>query len=63
MACLPSLFEIIALIASLIRWDGKQAIISSQEGKHAIKSKEGAITCCKEKQITSLPNAWCNIPL
>ena len=49
MAFLPFLLEITAFIASLLRWVGKQAIISSQEGKLAIKTEEGAIKCCKEK--------------
>ena len=47
MACLPSLLEMTALIASLLRLEGNQAVISSQEGKQAIKYKEGAIKCCK----------------
>ena len=38
-------------MASLLCREGKQAIISSQEGKQDIKSKEGAIKCCKEKKI------------
>ena len=49
MACLPSLLEITALIASLLRREDKQAIISSQQGEQAIKSKEVAIECCEEK--------------
>ena len=36
-------YKITALIASLLHWEGKQAIISSQEGKQAIKLKEGII--------------------
>ena len=37
-------------------------IKTSQEDKQAINFKEGAIKCCKEKYITSLPNEWRNIP-
>ena len=27
-----------------------------------IKSKAGAIKCCKEIKVTAPPNEWCNIP-
>ena len=62
MACLPSFVEITAIIASLVPWECKQAVISSQEGKQAIKTKAGAIKCCKEKN-TPPPNEWVNIPI
>ena len=42
-----------AFIASLLCWQGKQAI----------KSKTGAIKHCKENKITAPSNAWNNIPL
>ena len=34
-----------------------------REGKQGIKSKKGAIKCCKERKITLSPNECCNIPL
>ena len=46
-------FSFNAFIAHLLRWDGKQAI----------KSKAGAIMCCKENKITAPPNVCHNIPL
>ena len=33
-----------------------------QACKQGIKSKAGAIKCCKEIKITALPNEWLNIP-
>ena len=41
-----------ALIASLLCLESKQSI----------RSKTGAIKCCKERTITAPPNQWCNIP-
>ena len=61
MPCLSSLLEITALVASLVPWECKQAIILSQEDKQGVKLKEGAIKCCKEK-MTSPPPELRNIP-
>ena len=33
-----------------------------QAGKQGIFGKKGALKCCKERQITTYPNDWCNIP-
>ena len=53
-ALLVPLLEITALFASLVPWECKQVIISSQEVKQGIKFKEGAIKCCKEKKLLLL---------
>ena len=39
------------------------ASLLCREGKQGIKSKAGAIKCCKEIKITAHSNAWHNIPL
>ena len=51
---MSSLLEIIALIASLIPGECKQAIVLSQEDKQSIKIKEGAIKVGKENMLLTL---------
>ena len=52
--------SIIALIASLLRREGKQAI-KDKTDTNSTKFKEEAIICSKEKKTTSPPNKWHNI--
>ena len=53
LLCLSSLLEITDLIASLIRREGKQAIISSQEDKQSINFKKGVIKRCKKNYFAA----------
>ena len=53
---------IIALIASLVCREGKQAKKTRQTDKQSNNFKEGAIKCCKEIKITAPPNEWRNVP-
>ena len=57
-----SVLLFLALIASLLHWESKQAINNKTDTKQSIKFKEGEINCYKERNITACPNAWHNIP-
>ena len=55
-------FFFAAFHCSLLGFNAFIASFLCREGKQVIKSKAGAINCCKENKITAPPNEWHNIP-
>ena len=50
-----------ALYWSLLGFNAFIASLLCREGKQGVKSKAGAIKCCKEIKITAPPNEWRNV--